>query len=349
MPTVMADEIAQQPEAVERTVGALLPLREELRALSAPCRSVLFVARGSSDNAAMYGRYLLETHSGRLASLAAPSVATHYRSALDLRDVLVVAISQSGETEEIVATLHWARSRGARTVAVTNHADSALATAADLVLATQAGAERAVPATKTYTTQLVAMAVLGAALAPAPHALDAALARVPDEIARLISERTGVDEAVELLASCEQLLVTGRGLMLGTALELALKVEETCLRPVRAMSYADLRHGPIAMVSGGVGGVLVSAGDGPMVTAVSELARELSERGMKAAVAVGGDDRLAELCDVAVAGPRLVEAVAPLAAAVPVQLLAEGLARHLGLDPDNPKGLRKVTQTDRER
>ncbi len=190
-PTQMAREVAEQPAAARATLDALLPLREEVRALAAGRRRVLFAARGSSDNAAIYGRYLLETHAGVLGGLVSPSVATHYRSRLDLSDAVVVSVSQSGATEEIVATQAWARECGAATIAVANVADSALVGAADLALVTQAGPELAVPATKTYLTQLVAMATLGTALAPDPSALDAELDRVPDEVARVLARPPG--------------------------------------------------------------------------------------------------------------------------------------------------------------
>ena len=160
----MRIEIAEQPEALSSTFDALLAQVGELAALGRDTRQVLFIARGSSDNAAVYGQYLCSARAGRLASLASPSLATAYRAVLDLRGVLAVAVSQSGATEEIVTTLEWARRCGARTVAVTNVAGSPLTEVADLALITQAGEELAVPATKTYTTQLAAMAVLALSL-----------------------------------------------------------------------------------------------------------------------------------------------------------------------------------------
>ena len=344
--TTMALEIAEQPQALARTLDALRPLRPALHHLSAERRGVLFVARGSSDNAAVYGRYLLEVHAGRPAALAAPSVATHYGARLDLSDTVVVAVSQSGETAEIVETQAWARRCGAATVAVTNGADSALARDADVALVTLAGPERAVPATKSYTTQLAAVAVLASALAPDPTRLDADLDRVPAEVERLIAERDGVDDAVATLTGARETLVSGRGLVYGTALEVALKLEETCLRPVRGLSYADLRHGPIAVVDQDLVAVLVAAADGPMLGGMTELARDLRSRGAKATVGIGGDAGFASACDIAVAGPQLPEAVAPLALVVPGQLVVESLARRLGLDPDAPRGLKKVTRTD---
>lgn len=344
--TIMAREIAEQPEALARTIESLRRSRSELRSLGTGRRAVLFVARGSSDNAAVYGRYLLEVRAGVRGSLAAPSVATHYHADLDLSDALVVSVSQSGETDEIIETQAWAAARGARTVAVTNDAGSALAAAADLALVTQAGKEFAVPATKSYTTQLAAMAILADALGPRPGELDAALDRVSAEVHRLVTEQVGVDEAADRLASTPETLVSGRGLAFGTALEAALKLEETCLRPVRGLSYADLRHGPIAVVDNEHVALLVCAPDGPMVAGMTELARDLRERGAAAVVGVGGDEGFAAAVDVAVPGPALPEAVAPLALVVPAQLTVEALARKLGLNPDAPRGLSKVTQTD---
>src|SRR6476646_434561 len=148
--TKMRSEIAEQPQALQATLDSLLPRIDEVRALGRQTRQLLFIARGTSDNAAVYGRYLVEAHAGRLAALAAPSIATTYKRKLDLDGVLAVAISQSGRTEEIVETLAWARDCGARTVGVTNGgADSPLAQVADLALCTVAGEEKAVPATKT--------------------------------------------------------------------------------------------------------------------------------------------------------------------------------------------------------
>ena len=341
--TQMAREIAEQPAAAARTLDALLPLRGRLAELAGGRNRVLFAARGTSDHAAIYGRYLLETHAGVLSGLLSPSVATHYRSRLRLSDAVVVCVSQSGQTAEIVAAEQGARECGAVTVAVANIADSPLVHSANLALVTQAGTELAVPATKSYTTQLVAMAVVGTALAPDPTALDADLARVPQQVESLLHFPSAA--AVAALQAAEHVVVSGRGLMLGTALETALKLEETCLRPVRGYSYADFRHGPIAVVDPRVAAVLVAAGDGPLLAPMVELAGDLSDRGATT-VGVGGDDTFAKTCAIHLPGPDLPEALAPLAAIVPVQVLVEVLTRALGLDPDSPRGLAKVATTD---
>ncbi len=334
----MLQEIAEQPAAVARTVDALLPLQPALRRLADGRRHVLFVARGSSDNAAVYGRYLLEVHAGRPAALAAPSLATHYAVEVDLSDTLVVSLSQSGETEEIVETQRWAARQGARTVAISNRAESPLVAGADVALVTSAGVELAVPATKTYTAQLAAVAVLAGALG---SGLD--LGAVPAAIERLLD--ADVEPAAALLADGDTTLVAGRGLTYSTALEVALKLEETCLRPVRGLSYADLRHGPIAVLGPGTVAVIVAPADGPVLPGLTALAATVQARGARV-LGLGGDRAFAAGCDGLLPGPDLPETLAALALIVPGQLAVEALARRLGLDPDAPRGLSKVTQTD---
>lgn len=341
--TQMASEIAEQPVAARRTLDHLVPEQPRLRELARGRRRVLLVARGSSDNAAIYGRYLLEVVAGVPAALAAPSVATHYRARLDLSDTVVVSVSQSGATAEIVETQEWARACGAATVGVTNVAGSPLAEAADVALVTQAGPEVAVPATKTYLAQMVALAVLADALS-AEHALAADLDRVPDAVADLL--RVDVSAASAALANADRVVVSGRGLLLGTALETALKMEETCLRPVRGYSYADLRHGPISVVSEGLLAVLVAAANGPLAEPMVDLVRDLQDRGARV-LGLGGTPSFADLCDLHLPGPDLPETVEPIASIVPAQVMIEQMAQRMGLDPDNPRGLRKVTQTDR--
>ncbi|MCC5949980.1 MAG: SIS domain-containing protein [Nitriliruptoraceae bacterium] len=343
--TAMAREIAEQPDTIAATIAASLGSRDELRRLASGRRHVLLVARGSSDNAAVYGRYLLESHTGRSASLAAPSLATHYQVRREMSDTLVVSLSQSGETEEIVGTQAWGAASGARTVAITNVADSALAREADLALVTPAGPERAVPATKSYTSQLAAIAAIADALGPPASSLEPALAQVPDAVRRVLADRDGIEAAVAALGHGTGTLVSGRGLCYGTALETALKLEETCLRPVRGLSYADLRHGPIAVVDRDLTAVLVAAADGPMTAGMTHLAAELRDRGART-VGIGGDPGFAAAVDVPVAAPAVPETVAPLVTIVPAQLIVESLARTLGLDPDAPRGLSKVTRTD---
>ena len=342
--TAMLREIEEQPAVLERTLAALRPVVPELRAVARDCRSVLMVARGSSDNACVYGSYVSAVQGGRLATLASPSVATAYGARVDLTGVLAVGVSQSGRTAEVVETLAWARDCGARTVAVTNGADSALTEVADVSLVTLAGDERAVPATKTFTTQLLALAVLGLSLRGDDRALDGL-----DRVAPAVDEALGAAAAAQALAAelapVRRLVVSGRGYASAVARELALKLQETCGVTALGLSGADLQHGPIAVVDAETPALLVAASDGPVLPGVRALARRVRDAGA-AAYAITGDPELAAACTAALPGTDLPEHLAPLALVVPGQLLVEALARAKGLDPDAPPGLRKVTQTD---
>ncbi|WP_436760377.1 SIS domain-containing protein [Streptosporangium sp. V21-05] len=344
MTTKMRSEIAEQPAALRATLDALLPRVGEVERLAGETRQLLFIARGTSDNAAVYGRYLAEAHTGRLSTLAAPSIATTYRRRLDLDGVLAVALSQSGRTEEIVETLAWAKECGARTVAITNGGEqSPLAQAADLALCTVAGEEKAVPATKTYTTQLAALAVLALGLGADVDAAD--LQRVPDAVEKLVGDPGDLEAIVEGLADKPGVVVSGRGLAFSTALELALKLKEACYLHAMGLSYADLLHGPIAVVDEDTPAILVAAGEGPTLAGTVALAERVTGAGASA-YTVGGGTALSSVSTAALNGPDLPEWVAPLGLIVPGQLLTEALARRLGIDPDAPRGLNKVTQTD---
>ncbi|MFY9888093.1 MAG: SIS domain-containing protein [Streptosporangiaceae bacterium] len=340
----MRAEIEQQPGALRDTIEALLPRRDEVAALAADTRTVLFIARGTSDNAAVYGSYLIQAHAGRLTALAAPSIATTYRARIDLSGVLAVALSQSGRTEEIVETLAWAKDCGARTMAITNGgASSPLAQAADVAFVTQAGIERAVPATKTFTTQLAALAVLGLGLG-AP--LDAGeLRAVPDAIAELLAQPADLEPMVAALAKVPGVVVSGRGMAYAAALELAIKLKEACYLHAMGLSYADLLHGPIAVVDAETPAIVVAADSGPTLAGTVDLARRVTGAGASA-FGIGGGAALAAACTAALAGPALPEWLAPIGLIVPGQLLTEALARRLGINPDKPRGLSKVTQTD---
>jgi glucosamine--fructose-6-phosphate aminotransferase (isomerizing) len=343
-PSLMRQEIEQQPAVLRATIDALLPRRDEVAAIAAGTRQVLLIARGTSDNAAVYGSYLIQAHAGRLVSLASPSIATTYKSQIDLTGVLAVALSQSGRTEEIVETLQWAADNGARTLAITNGgADSPLAQAAEVAFVTEAGPERAVPATKTFTTQLAALAVLALALG-AP--LDPGeLRAVPAAIEELLASDLDLAPIVAELAKVAGVVVSGRGMAYAAALELALKLKEACYLHAMGLSYADLLHGPIAVVDAETPAIVMAADSGPTLAGSVDLARRVTGAGARA-YGIGGGSALAQACSRALPAPALPEWLAPMGLIVPGQLLTEALARNLGLDPDNPRGLSKVTQTD---
>jgi glucosamine--fructose-6-phosphate aminotransferase (isomerizing) len=241
-----------------------------------------------------------------------------------------------------VATQEWARACGARTLAITNDGASPLAAQADLALVTRAGEELDVPATKTFTTQLAALAVLGLALGGAR--LDA-LRGVPDALARALDVAPAAEALAERLTYVDTLAVSARGYAYAVARELALKLQEACYVTALGLSYADLEHGPIAIVDADTPALLVAAEhDRAMLTAMTALARRCAEEGAHV-YGIGGDPEFAAACRVALPDAGLPAELAPLALAVPGQLLVEALARAKGIDPDAPRGLRKVTQT----
>ena len=254
---------------------------------------MLFFARGTSDNAAVYGTYLIQTRTGRLASLGSPSVATAYRSRIDLSGVMAVGLSQSGRTQEIVETLDWARDCGASIVAITNGAGSPLAELADVALVTEAGVERAVPATKTFTCQLAALAVLALGLGAD---LDAGqLRQLPAVIEDLIgrgdrARNTGSRRSWPNWPRVDGLVVSARGLAYSAALELALKIKEACYLHAMGISYADLQHGPIAVVDAHTPAIIMAADSGPTLEAAVGLARRVTGAGARA-YAIGGGAR----------------------------------------------------------
>ena len=327
---LMAQEMHEQPAVLARLAERFDDHVERVRAIvPAPLGGVVLVARGSSDNAAVYGRYLAELASGRPAALAAPSLLTLYDAPVEYAGQLVVALSQSGATPEVVTVCERLRAAGARTVAIVNDLASPLAAAVEVAIPLEAGAERAVPATKTVTAQLLAVAAVAAALGPVPFSRRdlAALAR---EVAGLLADRAVPRAQAERLAGADRLFVVARGLLQAAALEAALKIKETARIVAEGISAADFRHGPIAAVDRDVP-VLVFEHRGPAAADVRELAAELEARG---APVVG--------LPVPDAVP---EALAAIPAIVRAQQLALELALARGLDPDAPTGLAKVTAT----
>jgi glucosamine--fructose-6-phosphate aminotransferase (isomerizing) len=341
----MRREIDEQPQALAATIDALAPRLPEIARLAHGCRNVSFYARGTSDNAAAYGRVLCENAARLPAALGAPSTATAYATALRLNGTLVVALSQSGATGEIVETALWARRRGARVLGITNTAGSALEDACDLTLVTAAGVEHAVPATKSHIVQLVALALLTAALAPGSSGIERQVAELPAACAELTGDaaRARVDEIVAALGAPSTLVAVGRGGTLATAQELALKVEETCRVPCRGLSAADLQHGPVAAVGAGVPAVVVAAA-GPTAHGLARMGGRLAAAGARV-VAISDDAGVRASAAMSLDPPSLGEWLFPVTAIVPAQQLAEALARCAGLDPDRPGGLSKITQT----
>ena len=339
-------ELREQPEALARLLdegreGAAL-IAERIR-LHGP-RFAVLAARGSSDNAARYGQYVLGVRNGLVAALATPSVFSRYGARPALRDALVVGISQSGRSPDIVAVIEEGRRQGAITLALTNDPRSPLAEAAELVLPLRAGEERAVAATKTYTAQLMAIAMLSAAF-EADESAWRELGEVPAQVETTIAlAQEGVGSAARF-AERARLVVLGRGYHLCTAFEIALKVKETCGVMADPYSSADFLHGPVALLEPGLPIMVVAAAAAPFDDETDALAALARERNAPL-IAVSDAPRLLAAAQVALPLPAgMPEWLSPIAAVVPGQMWAQALAQARGRSVDAPPGLNKVTLT----
>ncbi len=341
---LMAAEIAEQPAAWRRLLldggeRAGIDAAAALVRRRAP-RTVLLVARGTSDHAALYAKYLVEIRLGRPAGLVSPSTLTAYGARPDLRDVLLIAVSQSGGSPDLVRTVEAARSQGALAVAVTNTAGSALAAAADAHVDVLAGPERAVAATKSYTAQLLALHLL---LERVGGRSGAAAARLPELAEALLARGDEPADLARRYRFAQRMIVTARGYSYPTAREAALKLMETAYVSAQAFSGADLLHGPLALVEPQVP-VLAVVAAGVGGDAMDQVLPRLAERG--ADVAVIGSAAAVAAADAGIALPGGVpEELSPLLEILPLQLLALHMAVARGGDPDAPRGLRKVTET----
>lgn len=354
----MLREIHEQPEAVQRALEANGAVAQSIatEVTRRGVQVIVLAGRGTSDHAALYAQYLLQHLTGIPVALATPSLYTLFGAPFQLRQALVIGISQSGESPDIVEVVEQSRKAGAFTVAVTNRLNSPLASAADETLFCAAGDELSVAATKTYTTTCAVLALLAASL-PGGERVLPYLPRLPDVMrAALLTEET-VTRAVIRYVHARDCIVLGRGFQYSTARETALKLAETCYVIAMPFSSADFRHGPAALVERGLPVILLAP---PGKTAPDSLALLgwLRERGADCAV-IAEDGRLLEQATTAIALslPRLEdptdstgnvqvdELLAPLSYIVPGQFFAAYLALAKGLDPDQPRGLSKVTHT----
>jgi glutamine---fructose-6-phosphate transaminase (isomerizing) len=336
--TRMYSEAAQAPAVVRAQLaanaGRVARLAERLR--QAPPRAVVTCARGSSDHAATFARYLLETRLGLLTSSASPSVSSVYEVTPDLVGTVMLAISQSGASPDLLATVSRARSNGARIVAMVNAESSPLAQLADDLIPLGAGAELSIAATKSYIASLAAIVQLVAS-----WARDAELAAALENAPPLLERAFGLDwsAAVTQLTDVNNLYVIGRGLGLGIAQEAALKFKETCGLHGEALSAAELRHGPVALVRRQFP-LLIFTQDDESRAGVVQLAGELAARG--AAVLIAGAE-VAQATTLPTESAHPV--IEPLLHAQSFYRMANALSLARGLDPDRPPNLSKVTET----
>jgi glucosamine--fructose-6-phosphate aminotransferase (isomerizing) len=336
-------DMAEQPGVV----GRLFARREEIageivRKGLLPARGIMLVARGSSDNAAMYARYLLELATQRPVALAAPSLYTRYRSVLQCDGWTVVAISQSGATPEIVTTVEALHSGGARTIAITNDAQSPLAEHSDLTIALDCGPERAVPATKTFTASLAAITAIAGAVSP-----DAWSERdegdVVASLESILADPGPVEASVDELLDAATISHLGRGFSYSVALEGALKYREMTGRVAEGISTSDYLHGPIAAASSRTCVVAYLDG-GPTLADIRATASAAKSRGAHLLFVTDDPDHANG--ERALLVPKQpVEALAVFAFTLRAQQLALACAERMGIDPDHPVGLHKITLT----
>jgi len=353
--STMRLEIRQQPAAIERTLKAEWRRAEKLRRHLErnPVRLIVLAARGTSDNAAQFGRYLLEISTGIPVSLAAPSISTLYRSQIKFNQAVVVAISQSGESTDTNIVLEQAKAAGAFTIGITNESESTLARIADHAFLVRAGKEKSVAATKTYTGQLICFYLLAYALGALIKLQD--LQRVPDWTAAALKLEQEILQRAERYCFMRHAVCVGRGLNYSNSFEFALKLMETCYVVAERFSSADLLHGPIAMLEASFPAFLFCP-SGVTWKPMCELLEKLRTIGAETLLItdrsnqeIRGDVLLQQplIIPAALSAKTFVpeELYTPIPYIIPAQLFAASLAEVKHLDPDRPRTLSKVTQT----
>ena len=339
----MRSELGESPELLERLLRGSVG---QVEAVAGVVRDrdidlVLIAARGTSDHAALYGQYILGARNGLLVVPAAPSLFSIYAAPPRLHNALVIGISQSGQSPDVVAVLDQARRQHAVTVAITNDPGSDLATAADHLIELEAGPERAVAATKTYLAEIAVLAMLSAALS-ADDASAAELRAIPTALRSVLEEEGRVEVLARSWKDEHVCAVLARGFHYATAREWALKLKELAYLLADPYSGADFQHGPIALVQEGFP-ILAVATSGPALEGMTELIERVRDAGARLLV-VSDVPSIRALGD-GIALPGVPEWLSPLVAIIPAQLFAYHLARAKGLDTEAPRNLSKVTLT----
>ncbi len=339
-------EILEQPARLE---ALLKSQRAAVEAVAAAMHTrgvpyVFLAARGTSDNAGRYANYLLGAMNHLPLALATPSLFTYYQSPPRLGGAMVVGISQSGQSPDIVSVMEEGKRQGCLTVGITNAPDSPLGRAADFIIDLQTGPELGVAATKTYTAELMAIAMLSAALDPSRITWEA-LARVPEWVQQAIAHDEAIAGAVERYRFMRQCVVLGRGYNYATAFEWALKMKELSYVEAEPYSPADFQHGPIAMVERGFP-VMAVVANGAVAESMVPMLRELKEDLLADLLVVSNIQQVLAMTKPSFAlAADIPEALTPLVAIVPGQLMAYHLTRAKGYDPEKPRTIQKVTET----
>ena len=341
----LRDEIFEQPTVLRNWLNTQLDhVKHIAEAIAA--RKVDFVflaARGTSDHAGVYGQYVWGSLNHLPVAFAAPSLFTRYGGWPKLNNALVIGVSQSGQSPDVVSVIVEGRKQGALTLAITNAVDSPLADAAEFTLDVNAGAEKAVAATKSFTAELLAVAALAAAMDPdAPHLN--ALRQVPDAVERALELEAEAERLAYGLSDMNHCVVLGRGYNYAVAMEWSLKLKELAYVFADPYSTADFQHGPIAIIEPGFQ-VLAVAPSGVVLPDLVAVIERLKAQGADVLVLSDNEQVLA----LGNAGLRLPDGLpewlSPIMSIVPAQLFAYHLTRAKGFDTEKPRGLRKVTLT----
>ncbi len=338
-------EIHEQPDVIRRLINDQGDVFSEIaeKITSQGIRHIFIAARGTSDNAGRYAKYLLGAHNRLVISLATPSLFTIYNQPPDLSDSLVLGISQSGKSPDIVSVLKEGEKQGAITAAITNVPNSDLGQAAQFVIDLQAGEELSLAATKTYTAQLTSLAILSTKLNPDKTYLKDLL-QLPNHIAAAYLAETHIKHLAERYRYMSHCVVIGRGFNYASAFELSLKMSELTYTIAEPYSSADFLHGPVALVDQGFP-TFVIAPEGKMTSELKALIEKVHQRHAEVIVFSDNDDLLRKSpLHVQLPG-GVPEWLSPISAIIPGQMFAMYLAEARGFDVDNPRGLRKVTET----
>ncbi|MFZ5856264.1 MAG: SIS domain-containing protein [Chloroflexota bacterium] len=339
-------EINEQPERIRSLLASQKKTVERVafEIQKRDIRYVFLAARGTSDNAGRYANYLLGAQNGIPIALATPSLFTYYKQPPKLKNALVVGISQSGKSPDIVSVLEEGRRQGCTTLAITNEPDSPLARTSDFLLDIQAGPEKAVAATKTYTTELMSVAMLSAALSGSERRWKE-LGKVAGWMKEALTQNDFIAQAAQRYRYIDQTVVLGRGFNYATAFEWALKLKELTYIIAEPYSSADFAHGPIAMVESGYP-VFAVAAKGKVFNSMLEMLKRLRSDISAELVVISNDKRALSLAQVPLKIPAEVpEWLSPIVNILPAQLFAYHLTRAKGYDTEQPRSIRKVTET----
>jgi glucosamine--fructose-6-phosphate aminotransferase (isomerizing) len=344
----LKDEIFQQPDIIQRLIteheAPIRTVAGAIRQKRSEIDYAFLAARGTSDHAGLYAKYLWGAHNRWPVAMATPSLFSLYEMPPRLSRALVVGVSQSGQSPDIVSVVAEGRRQGACTLAITNAPDSPLAEAADLLIDIEAGVERAVAATKTYTAQLTAIALFSACLRDDEEGLET-LQHLPTWIRQVLELDERIAEVAQRYRYMEESVVLGRGFNYATAFEWALKMKELTYTVSDPYSSADFRHGPVAMVAQGFP-VFAVAPSGAVFEDILALLQKLKEGHQVELFVISDQQAALDLADTALAlPPDVPEWLSPIVSIVPAQLFCYYLTRAKGFDTEKPRSLTKVTKT----